>query len=277
MNTKSLLPIILVGLVAGTLGAAAGLSARDDTPPPRTNRAQAGRFDRLETEIANLQESLRGLRATASPALVAKPEATLVSTTPDTTVAETETDGLQEFERLRNRVITWKASAEESARFWELARTSKLLPQLIDRLKEAVKADPDRVAARLQLARAYVAKLYTVPNGPERGVWAVQAEGQWREVLKRDDANWDARFSLAFSLSQWPAFFNKAPDAIREFESLMTQQEAGRLEPRQARVYAQLAQMYRGRGQTDKAAAALKRGLARHPDDAALKSTIHPE
>ncbi len=90
----------------------------------------------------------------------------------------------------------------------------------------------------------------------------------------RDEANWEARFGLAFSLSQWPAFLNKTPDAIREFETLMTQQEAGRPEPHQARIYVQLVRMYRSRGQTDKAATALLRGLARHPDDDALQAMV---
>ena len=34
-----------------------------------------------------------------------------------------------EFERLQAKVFGWTASSEESARFWELARTSKVLPK----------------------------------------------------------------------------------------------------------------------------------------------------
>ena len=270
MKTNALLPMIVVGLTSGALGgaigAAAGLyGAREDAAPPRVNRNSTEDIHRLEIEIASLREAMRNVKQTVLPEPVEAPP------------AADETDDVPEFEQLRGRVFMWNASAEESARFWELARTSKLLPQLIDRLKAAVRAQPDRVAARMQLAQAYLAKLYTVPNGPERGVWAVQAEGQWREVLQRDDANWDARFSLAFSLSQWPAFLNKTPDAIREFETLMTRQETGRPEPRQARIYAQLARMYRARGQADKAAAVLKRGLARHPDDDALRGALDTE
>ena len=270
MNTKSLLPTIVVGLVAGAGGVAAGHWASDDAPPPRVHSDRSDRVERLETEMASLRETLRDTPRMPSPAVTPEPEAA-----PTTEAAET--DDLPEFERLRGRVFAWNATDEESARFWELARTSKLLPQLISRLKAAVEADPNQVAARMQLAQAYVAKLYTVPNGPERGVWAVQAEGQWREVLQRNEANWEARFSLAFSLSQWPAFLNKTPDAIREFETLMTQQETGRPETHQARVYVQLVRMYGSRGQADKAAAALKRGLARHPDNDALHAMVERE
>jgi len=273
MNIKSLLPMIVVSLVAGAAGATASLWARDDAPPPRIQSDDSGRVDRLETKIAILSAALQQLRRAPSPGAARPADA------PDTESAETEaeSDGRLEFGRLRSKVFAWNASAEESARFWELARTSNLLPQLIERLQAAVNREPDKVAARLQLAQAYVAKLYTVPNGPERGVWAVQAEGQWREVLKRDAANWEARFGLAFSLSQWPAFLNKTPDAIREFETLMTQQEAGRPAPRQAQIYVQLVRLYRGRGQADKATAALQRGLERHPDNSALLGALDTE
>jgi len=276
MNTKSLLPTIIVGLVAGAIGAAAGLWAHDDAPPARTASDDSDRFDRLDTEIANLRVALRNAARSPAARNATEPDSVQAADASDTesTKAETVADDLPEFERLRKKVLGWNATAEENARFWELARTSNALPQLIERLKAAVKNEPDKVAARLQLARAYVAKLYTVPNGPERGVWAVQAEGEWREVLKREDSNWQARYSLAFSLSQWPAFFNKTPAAIKEFETLMTQQETGRPEPHQAQIYAQLAQLYRSRGQADKATAALKRGLERHPDDEALKSAL---
>jgi len=270
MNTNSLLPTIVVGLIAGAGGVAAGHWAGDTAPPPRVRSDRSDRVERLETEMASLRETLRNTSRMPSPAVTPEPEAAPAA-------EATEADGLPEFERLRGRVFAWNATAEETARFWELARTSKLLPQLIGRLKAAVKADPNQVAARMQLAQAYVAKLYTVPNGPERGVWAVQAEGQWREVLQRDDTNWEARFSLAFSLSQWPAFLNKTPDAIREFETLRTQQETGRPEPQQARIYVQLVRMYRSGGQPDKAAAALRRGLARHPDDDALQAMVDRE
>lgn len=269
MNAKSLLPMIAATLVAGAAGAAAGFWARNDAP---ARAHDARRVSRLETQIADLREELQRVRRTPPAAAEQEPGDASPAGVPPTPPTTNEADDQPEFERLRRKVFGWTASAEESARFWELARTSDLLPKLIDRLKAAVGEEPDNVEARLHLARAYVAKLYTVPDGPERGAWAARAEEQWRGVLERDDASWEARFSLAFSLSQWPAFFDKTPEAIREFETLVVQQEAGRPEPRQAQVYLQLARLYRDRGQADKAAATLKRGMERHPENAALRA-----
>ena len=123
----------------------------------------------------------------------------------------------------------------------------------------------------MTLADAYVSKLFTVPAGPEMGVWGTKAEDQWKEVLRQDDRHWQARYSLAFSWSQYPEFLNKAPDSIREFEKLRAQQEQGTPEDRHAETYFHLHSLYRRMGNAEKAAEALEEGLRRFPEDADLR------
>ena len=126
----------------------------------------------------------------------------------------------------------------------------------------------------MRLAAAYTAKLLTVPDGPERGAWAVKAEGQWGAVLELEPEHWEARFSRAFSWSQWPPFAGKAPAAIKEFEKLVEQQRGTAPEPRHAQVYLQLAQLYRSQGNVERANDTLTQGLERHPDSDVLKDAL---
>ena len=42
--------------------------------------------------------------------------------------------------------------------------------------------NPRHEEARMGLADAYVAKLLTVPGGPERGIWGMKAEKQWQTI-----------------------------------------------------------------------------------------------
>ncbi len=180
-----------------------------------------------------------------------------------------------ELERIEKAVLAGEASPEEVARFWKLARTSRGLDDLILRLEKGVAEATDPVAARMNLARAYVAKLYTVPNGPERGAWASRAETEWRAVLAEDARNEEARMSLAISLSQWPDFFGKTPEAIRQLETLKTQQEADAPEAGQAATWLRLSELYLGRGRRDDATRLLRDGAARFPDDTRFAEALH--
>jgi tetratricopeptide (TPR) repeat protein len=277
---NNLLLVILVSFVAGAVGAGVSLWAREDPPPARSSADSAQvEVDALRAEVAELRRAVDRSRAARGdvslPDAADEPPARDVE--PLASDEPEKTDGdLSEFERLRRKVFSWGATPEESLRFWELARTSDMLPRLIEQMTTAVEADPDNIPARLQLAQAYIAKLYTVPNGPERGAWAMRADAEWRKVLELDDTNWEARFSIAYSLSQWPKQFNKAPEAIKEFETLVAQQETMRPEPRQAQVYLQLALMYREQGNAKKAEEILRRGLERHPDSEQLAGALAP-
>ncbi|MHC4821746.1 MAG: tetratricopeptide repeat protein [Planctomycetota bacterium] len=137
-----------------------------------------------------------------------------------------------------------------------------------------MEAAPGDTGSRMDLAQGYVVKLFTTPPGPEMGVWATKAEGQWQEVLKIDDNHWEARFSLGTSWSRYPEFLNKTPDAIREFKKLRDVQEKLTPEPQHAQTYVQLALLHTRQNNKKAAREALKAGLERHPDNEDIQKTL---
>jgi tetratricopeptide (TPR) repeat protein len=181
---------------------------------------------------------------------------------------------LAEMKGLQEKVFSGDATEAEQSRFWELARSAAVVDELMKTLEATVKERPDDVAARMELAEAYVSKLMTIPDGPEKGLWSNKAVAQWNEVLKKDADNWDARYSIAFTWSMWPDFLNKTPDAIKEFEKVREIQERRTPEPQHAETYFQLSRLYQKQGKADKAKQALKDGLMRHADDPELKKAL---
>lgn len=165
-------------------------------------------------------------------------------------------------------------SPEEQARFWETARSSGYVDELVDELETSIARDPSDVGTRLELADAYVAKLLTVPAGPERGVWGMQAETQWKAVLELDPRSWDAQFRIAESLSYYPEFLNKTGEAIVGLEEARRIQEETVSEPRHAQTYLLLSRVYARDGRTEDALAALRDGLLRHPGNEELARAL---
>lgn len=212
--------------------------------------------------------ALRNLPSGAAPVAAADPQ---TSATED---AAQEAAKKAEFEALGKKIFAHQATPDEQARFWELARTTGVLTDLIAELSKKVEQAPADADARMQLAQGYLAKLLTVPDGPERGAWAMKANEQWQKVLESQPEHWEARFSLAIAWSRWPDFLNKTPDAIREFETLRQQQARMNPEPHQSQTYLQLALLYRKVGNYDKAKQVLQEGLVRHPGEEALQKAM---
>lgn len=162
------------------------------------------------------------------------------------------------------------ASEEEKATFWKLARTTTMIDDQIKDLRAQVQANPGDTEKRLELADAYVAKLLTVPNGPERGIYGVKAEAQWKNILKKDPSNWQSQVSLGFSHSQYPDFMNMTGEAIQDFEKAIKIQERLPNDKRYAVTYSQLGLLYRKQGKIDKALALLREGNRRYPKDKSI-------
>jgi len=276
MRTTTLFLIAAVGLVSGYLGAMLGKGTTPATPVRTASAPSAidtARLDRIETELAHIRVAFRQQKAAArrDARIAARETDAAPAAAPS---ADAEQAAKAAFDALRRKVFASKATPDESSRFWEMARGSSLLPELIRDMRKRVKQDSEDIPARMELAQAYVARLYSVPNGPERGLWAAGAEKEWREVLKRDGGHWRAHFSLAMSLSQWPDFMNKTPKAISEFTSLRKTQETQVPAPQHVQTYLQLARLHRKQGQAEKSVEVLEAGLARHPRDAALLKTL---
>ncbi len=80
--------------------------------------------------------------------------------------------------------------------------------------------------------------------------------------------------SKAVSLSNWPAFLGKQPEAIRQFEILRQQQASGTAQSSHAQTYYYLGNMYQQTGEPDKALATWRDGLARFPDYEPLRRQL---
>jgi tetratricopeptide (TPR) repeat protein len=158
--------------------------------------------------------------------------------------------------------------------FWLLARTTGLLDEGIEDLRTQVDADPGDDGARMLLADAYVAKLLTVPIGPERGIWGERAEVEWQTILEHNPQHWEAQYVLAYNYSMYPDFVAKTDEALEGFERAVQIQEGAAHRPERAQTYVQLARMYEKKRQLDKAREALDRGAARHPGNEAIAAAI---
>jgi tetratricopeptide (TPR) repeat protein len=296
---------ISLAAIGVALGLGAGLLAMDargragETAGARTSDDEAG-ARRLESEVAELRKTIASVQGATRQhdrevgelrrdlgALTARvdtleqaPRASAksaVAAGPTQTEAEIEAAKEKQREEmfaLQKKVFSGKASAEEQQRFWELARTTGIVGELMKQLEGEVEQNPGDIDLRMNLAQAYVAKLLSIPGGPEQGVWASKAESQWKTVLERDPDHWDARYAIAFSWSMYPEFLNKTPDAIKEFEKVREVQERQTPQAKHAQTYVQLAILYRRQGNTKGAREMLKLGSERHPDDAGIQKAL---
>lgn len=187
---------------------------------------------------------------------------------------ESRATRIEELRELGAKVLRDAATAEERERFFRLSKEDGLVDALTAAALASVDAEPESAAAHMQLADAYLLKLYSVPGGPEQGLWGERAEQEWKRVAEIDPEHWDARFRLAESWSYYPDVMNKTGDAVALFERLRQIQEARTPEPRHALVYGFLHRLYLRQGEREKAEEALAAGLRRHPEDEGLRKGV---
>jgi tetratricopeptide (TPR) repeat protein len=162
----------------------------------------------------------------------------------------------------------------EAQELWQKIREEGLTDELVaefERFAEAAPHDPD---AQVDLGNAYVQKIFDVGQGPLAGVYGQKADEAFDLALALDETHWEARFTKAVSLSNWPAFLGKQPEAIRQYEILRQQQEAGTAQSHHAQTYYYLGNMYQQTGDPAKALAAWRDGLARFPDNDLLRQQL---
>lgn len=294
MNPASL----LAGAAGGALVAAAvSLVLRSDSAAGPEPAAGAERLGELERAVVadraageELSAALQDLTGRVARLEVVGQRAPVpaAATEPEVSAAESERSAAaprkraeiapKEFRGLMTAVLRsareGTASPEDQERFWRAARTTELVDDTITALEAAVAADPLDAETRLELADAYVAKLLTVPGGPERGLWGAKAESQWQEVVKAYPDHWEAQYGLAYNYSMYPDFLGKADAAIAGFERALAIQERSPLIAAHAKTYVDLARMHRQKGDHQKAREVLLMGKARHPDDEPIAAAI---
>ncbi|MBK6938619.1 MAG: hypothetical protein IPH13_00220 [Planctomycetes bacterium] len=158
---------------------------------------------------------------------------------------------------------------------WAKIKAAGQLDAAIAQIEELVGDDPENADLQTDLGGAYLQKLFTVTEDPQKGVWALKADSAYDAALKVNPQHWTARFSKATSLAFWPPIFGKQGEAISNFETLVTQQEAsGTSKPEYAQTYVFLGNLYELQGKTDKAKEIWNKGAGKFPGSAELKGKV---
>ncbi len=166
-------------------------------------------------------------------------------------------------------------SHDRKRELWKALANAGKLDEAIDALKEMAENDPTNPELRVDIGWAYVEKLQNVADGPQKGMLAMGADQAFDEALKIDPNHWEARFTKAVSLSFWPPLFGKQAEAVKQFETLVSQQEQrGDRQDHYAQTYLYLGNLYMQQGNAEKAQQAWRQGAALFPNNAELKAKM---
>jgi tetratricopeptide (TPR) repeat protein len=162
----------------------------------------------------------------------------------------------------------------EREELWQQIRDAGLMDAAVAIFEARAKANPNDPALQVDLAGAYLQKLFEVGSGPLAGVWATKADAAYDAALALDNHHWDARFEKAVSLAFWPPIFGKQAEAIGHFETLLQQQVGQPAQPEFAQTYLWLGNLYQQQGAGEKAIALWKSGLELFPQNAELMAKM---
>ncbi len=245
---------------AGELDSLRSTSSASAVPAPRLSHEE------IEASVARWLEKNRPAAAD-SPGHPA-PAAGRVAE------ASTAPGGALTIESAARMLLDPDLDDDKAQEIWKKLRAQGLLDEMVAWFEERAKQDPNNADKQVELGQAYVQKIFEAGNTPEAGTWAVKADKSWDRALEIDSRNWDARFSKAIGLSFWPPIFGKQPEAIRQFEILLEQQESGPLQPQYAQTYLLLGNLHLQAGANDRATAVWQKGLALFPGNADLRARL---
>jgi hypothetical protein len=154
----------------------------------------------------------------------------------------------------------------------ELKKSGEL-KAVIAELQQRASANPNDAGIHVAIGEALIAR-FPVQDYNERAILGLQIDQSFDTALKLDPANWEAQYSKALALSAWPAEMNTGPQVIEQLSRLIDQQETMPAQSHFAKTYLLLGNQYRKAGQTDYAQATWRLGLAKFPNDAALRERI---
>lgn len=159
---------------------------------------------------------------------------------------------------------------------WAAIVAAGMLDEAIEGMEALVELDPSNPDLRARLGDAYIQMLLSMPEGPTRGMWALKADGAFDDALELDPNHWDARFNKSISLAFWPPIFGKQASAVKNFEVLVAQQEAGggSGKPEYAQTYQFLGNLYMQQGKLEQARKIWSRGLTYFPDNSGLIESL---
>ena len=162
----------------------------------------------------------------------------------------------------------------EREALWQRLRDAGRMDDVVAEMERLAEMDANNPDTQVQLGSAYLHKLFELGPGPLAGQFAMKADGAFDRALELEPDHWEARFTKAVALSNWPAFLGKSGEAIQQFEILIENQAKGPAKPSHSQSYLFLGNMYQQTGEGAKAIQAWRDGLARFPDDAGLRRQL---
>lgn len=163
---------------------------------------------------------------------------------------------------------------QEQQELFQRLRDSGRIDEYVAMIERLAAEDPENPELQVALGHAYLQKLFGIGASPEAGTLAMKADAAFDRALELDDQNWGARFSKAVSLSNWPAFMGRGPEAIEQFELLCQQQEALPPRPEYAMTYLFLGNVYQANGHLEDAVEAWRSGLRQYPNVRELQDAL---
>lgn len=279
--------IIALVAVACAAGAAAFLmkdgSTGDDRQAARLD-AQDSRIEQLNAKLDALAASMERVRAELAAPRVERVEASKPpapkddenSTAGAAPVAIAKEKGAKlDLDATLRKLRDPATTHEDEQELWQQIAAAGEVQEAIDALEEMAENDPANADLQVDLGYAYIQKLFTENNPMAKGTLAMQADGCYDRALQLDPEHWEARFSKAISYSFWPAITGKQAEAVKQFETLIGQQEKSNArKPEYASTYTLLGNLYKAQGKADLAKQTYEKGLVLFPDDGDLKAAM---
>ncbi len=287
MKNGNVLMVVLAavcGIGGGVLGARFGaargaeVAATNASVAPEAHTTPAiaaleARQTAVERGIEELRLGLADVAALQRRAVAERVEAPTIAR--EETRSATTTSAATGIAATMERLLAGDLDYEAEQAAWKEIADAGQLDELVARMEERAAArgnDPD---AQTELGKAYLQKTFRAGGGPEAGLWATKADKAFDKALGVDDHHWESRFQKAVSLSFWPPMLGKQTDAVRQFETLVAQQEASGMKSKgYAETYLFLGNMHLQMGAKDKALGAWKQGYAQFPDNADLAKKL---
>jgi tetratricopeptide (TPR) repeat protein len=238
-----------------------------------------GEIDALRSELATRPSGearvpLADIEAAVERALASRAPAAGSATAADESSARAAAPKKRTPKQALEAILAVGKDWDAMSALWAELRDAGMVDEVLALFEERAKSNPKDAAVQVELGQAYLQKLFTVPNGPEQGTWAIKADQAFDSALAIDDHHWGARFNKAISLSNWPAFLGKQNEAARHFETLLEQQKASGPREEHAETYFFLGNLYQSMGKTEQALATWNAGLAMFPDHDELKGQV---
>lgn len=171
-------------------------------------------------------------------------------------------------------MLTGDFDGIEEEELWEEIRKTGRMDEVLAEYERLAKLQPDNPDVQTALGTAYIQKIFDIGSGPLAGKFGTLADEAYDRALEADPEHWEARFSKAVSLSNWPEFLGKTGEAIHQFEILVEQQERQTAKPYFAQTYFILGNMHQRTGDTEKALEVWRRGLELFPDEEEFREQI---